>query len=83
MKEFVQVISDEDFKREMEFLKREICKRRKNGFSKYEILKFVTYWVTEPSASVRTPEQLGKIFDLAEDKNERPCETAISGHSKK
>ena len=83
MKEFVQLLSNEEFKSELEKITQNVENKKRAGYTRYEIICELIRFVKEPTSNIYTPYQLGKIFDLAEDKNERPCETAISGHSTK
>lgn len=70
MDEFMRVVSDKEFQKELNKL-REIVKSRRNaGCNRNDITNFLVGWVTAPTIKGYMPDQLRQIFDLADEKVE-------------
>lgn len=66
MKEVASLISEEDFRKEMETLEIKVREKKDDGSTYGQIICFLAGWVGSPAAKIHTPGQLKQIFDLAE-----------------
>lgn len=66
MGEYVKTMSEEEFQKELEKVRKILEENKQRGGTRYERIFCVIGRITSRSAEVYLPEQLGRLFDLAE-----------------